>query len=161
MMPADKNIQPFVAALKRMSGLAFAGTMPAEGWLELAKVLKEESSSGIAHAELIVDKFLRAERRDDRGNLLNGLPTPVELRIFARSTPAITNGGALPKACEECGAYGGYWRITDNGTARCTCPRGQRLRAMDAARESVPDQQRRVVPISRDSRVAAAGEKTA
>jgi hypothetical protein len=157
-MTADKNIQPFVAALKRMSGLAFAGTMPADGWLELAKVLKEESS-GIAHAELIVDKFLRAERHDDKGNLLNGLPSPIEFRLFARSSPAITNSGALPKGCDECEPLGGSFRITENGATRCTCPRGQRLRAMDAARECKPvSQPRRVVPISRDGRAMASGE---
>jgi len=58
----------------------------------------------------------------------------------------------LPEPCEVCGcmgylpqdrqrdgiagADGGYWVFDDKGSRRCSCARGQALRAMDRAREA-------------------------
>jgi hypothetical protein len=156
------NYTPYMPVLKRLNSLHFAATAPPDSWIELAVVLSEECRN-VEHAELVIDRFLRAERSNAKGEAVTGLPVPVELRNFARNVLPASADGALPKPCSECEISGGSFRIAGNGAARCTCERGQRLRAMDAAREckSVPTQQRRIVPISRDGRAMATGERTA
>jgi hypothetical protein len=131
----DAQLTPFMNALRRFTGLAYAGALDSDGWRELAFVLYEECQD-VDHAALVVDRFLRAERLDAEGRPLKGIPEPYELRVFARSAAVIS--GPLPARCDEAGCRAddreGCWIASGDAVRRCDCARGQALAAMDLAR---------------------------
>lgn len=135
------ELAPYLEILKRFAGLDFAAGMPLDGWKELARTLREVSGDNRKRAARIVDEFLRAPRCDEKGNLETKVPTPIELRMFARGVPEQPiPEGDLPMPCAECAPYGGLHRVVDrwgySAADRCLCERGEALRARDEARKA-------------------------
>jgi hypothetical protein len=148
-----RELAPYLEALKRLQGLDYAAGLSLDGWKELARVLAETSRT-IEHARRIVDQFITSPRYDSDGELVTKVPTPIELRIFARgvSEQEMPNG-ELPAPCHECAAYAGRFRIvTRNGIEaadRCTCDRGDALRERDQARGSqMPVKRAKIAPMA-------------
>ena len=68
----------------------------------------------------------------------------------------------LPPPCGFCAPYEGLWCIAAGGLKRCTCARGARLAALDAARKANtarPRSKLLAFPLPRDGKAAACGER--
>jgi hypothetical protein len=69
----------------------------------------------------------------------------------------------LPPPCMLCRDFDGLWRAgPGGGLKRCSCPRGVRLAALDAARKANtkrPRSKALAFPVVRDGKAAACGER--
>jgi hypothetical protein len=117
----------------RLSGLDFQPTTP-EGWTELVKVLQKRCLT-MDHVARVLDRWIETEER---------VPKPSQLGSLCSDVPAdaAADHPILAEPCDECGPEG-LWRWVErlnfdgqpvDCQARCTCPRGRQLAALDAKR---------------------------
>lgn len=134
--------------LRRLTGLSFPPTEP-EGWNELAMVLQRRCAS-IDHVRRVLTRWLETE---------GSVPKPFQLGSVCSDVPAdpAADNPILPDPCPLCSPEGGLWRYVNrldkNGQvwecqARCTCPRGIQLAALDAKRETEKAAKQRKPPAS-------------
>jgi hypothetical protein len=121
----------FVDQIMRLSGLDFFPVHQG-GAKELVDALVrfargESVEERQAHAVSVVDFWLYHEEQNQR-------PTPAEIKRICAAVPV--SGAQLPPACSRC-ADVDFIVVERNGlsaTTRCACPRGRRLRQLDAER---------------------------
>jgi hypothetical protein len=155
-----KQLKPYYDALGPLKACNFAVGADDERWRQLSIALVESSQS-VAHAEEIIYRFMRTERYGRDGELITGLPEPVELRAFARSVA----DQATPKApppCADCEDLPGWQLVEIKGAPMrdyCHCPRGQWQKAV-MRRDHAPKEPRsaRMAP-GGDWAQRAAGER--
>lgn len=119
------NSKPTKQFCKKQIGRlsCFASTFPRtdDGILELVSTLW-----GVAHTEDHATRTVDALCKSSQF-----CPTPAEIRAAAEQQPLHE---AMPGGCKICN--GSEWVIDEanNGVRRCTCERGQYLRAKDRER---------------------------
>ena len=74
------------------------------------------------HAKAMIERWLDAQ-----------VAAPKVADLVSLAATVQTGQKALPEGCEWCN--GDPWIVTDRGAMRCSCARGQELRAKDITRE--------------------------